>query len=331
MNENICVAFCTDRQNIPFLAVSLQSIIEHSSDGYVYDIYVVHDGMTSEQFGYLRLIAKKRKNIQLNFIGIKDKKDEFDRLYVSGHITSASYWRFALPILLPRVEKLIYLDTDVVVLEDLSLLWNEVCIDNYFLAGVPGVGVAGNLNEGRKSREFLKGLGYSDFSKYVNAGVLVLNAKKIRDENSFQKLITMANQYDFPMHDQDCLNFVFDGKIQILDWRWNFAIHEKIDNYPEWLKEKVHDRISSMNLSIIHYVGAGKPWRCMFRPLRELWIMYAIKTPFFCGTNFSPNSVYELDIRESTKVRWGRRLERVLIPNFLHRLKKRLKSSITEE
>lgn len=96
----------------------------------------------------------------------------------------------------------------------------------------------------------------------------------------------MANQYDFPMHDQDCLNFVFDGKIQILDWRWNFAIHEKIDNYPEWLKEKVHDRISSMNLSIIHYVGVGKPWRCMFRPLRELWIMYAIKTPFFLWNKF---------------------------------------------
>lgn len=68
MQEKIHVAFCSDKNNIPFLAVALKSIVDNSSAENEYVVYVAHDGLTCYEYGYLRLLIKGRRNFELKFI-----------------------------------------------------------------------------------------------------------------------------------------------------------------------------------------------------------------------------------------------------------------------
>lgn len=139
-------------------------------------------------------------------------------------------------------------------------------------------------------------------------------------------MLVLANTNAFPFHDQDVINYTLmnEGGAKVLNYRWNFAIHKGFDTYPAQIVEDVIDRISKMDISIIHYIGSEKPWKCINRPLRELWVHYAAETPFFAGINLSPNSNVEKDIARSGKIRWGRRLEKLLIPKFIHQIKRNL-------
>ena len=278
------LAFCSDGPNIPFLAVALKSIIDNSSSEYRYLVYIVHDGISYCNKGNLLALVRNHKNFDLSFIDIGEYSCKFSGLFVSGHISLASYWRFVLPEILTDVDKLVYLDTDIVVVDDVAKLYEENLGGGEVLAGAPGIGVAAELPMTESSRQILKNSGYSNFKKYINAGVLLINMKVFRDEHLFERLINLASNNSFPLHDQDVLNLVLMNRIRILDWKWNFAIHESIDDYPSYLLDDVKKRISEMNISIVHYVGPGKPWKCPYRPLAGLWFTYAVQTPFFWGT-----------------------------------------------
>lgn len=284
--KTVHLAFCSDRANIPFLSVALRSVIDNASCDYLYCVYVVHDGMTYCEKGCLLALVRAKKNFRLSFIDIDEYSNSFSKLFVSGHISHAAYWRFALPEILNNIDKLIYLDTDVVVIDDIAKLYEENLGEGEALAGAPGIGVAEELQMTEASRRILLQRGYSNFKKYINSGVLLVNMKVFREEKLLDRLLDIAASENFPLHDQDVLNLVLMNRIKILDWRWNFAIHETIDSYPKYLIDVVKDRISSLNISIVHYVGSGKPWKCTSRPLAGLWIMYAIKTPFFSGMKF---------------------------------------------
>lgn len=278
------LAFCSDGPNIPFLAVALKSVIDNASCEYQYLVYIVHNGISYCDKGYLLMLVRNSKNFNLSFINIGEYSDRFSGLFVSGHISQASYWRFVLPEILRDVDKLVYLDTDIVVADDIAKLYEENLGGGEALAGAPGIGVAAELPMTETSRKILKNKGYSNFKKYINAGVLLINMKVFREESLFEKLIEVASSDNFPLHDQDVLNLVLMNRIRILDWKWNFAIHESIDDYPRYLLDDVRKRISEMNISIVHYVGPGKPWKCPFRPLAGMWFVYAVQTPFFWGT-----------------------------------------------
>ncbi len=327
MQEKIHVAFCSDKNNIPFLAVALKSIVDNSSAENEYVVYVAHDGLTCYEYGYLRLLIKGRRNFELKFIDMNGGgyAKKFEHLFTSGHITLAAYWRFLLPEVLKDVNKLIYLDTDVVVIDDLSKLYDED-VSEVYCAGCLDIGVAKELSVSKEAREVLSSLGYKDFSQYINSGVLLINAEYARRRKIFNKMLVLANTNAFPFHDQDVINYTLmnEGGAKVLNYKWNFAIHKGFDTYPAQIVEDVIDRISKMDISIIHYIGSEKPWKCINRPLRELWVYYAAETPFFAGINLSPNSDVEKDIARSGKIRWGRRLEKLLIPKFIHQIKRNL-------
>lgn len=286
MPEKIHIAFCSDRNNVPFLGVALKSIVDNSSAEISYVVYVIHDGMDCQEFCYLRLLAGCRRNFELKFIDINKagEGEKFKNLYASGHITLATYWRFLLPEILSDVNKLIYLDTDVVVVDDVAKLYSED-VSGYFCAGCIDIGVAKELSVSQAAREFLCSLGYMDFSNYINSGVLLINLEYAREKKLFCKMLSLAENNNFPLHDQDVINYALmnEGGVKIVYQRWNFAIHKDFEDwYPESLVSAIKHKVSIMDLAIVHYIGSEKPWKCSSRMLRELWVLYASKTPFFC-------------------------------------------------
>jgi lipopolysaccharide biosynthesis glycosyltransferase len=174
-----------------------------------------------------------------------------------NYLNIVAYYRLILPELIPiQYEKVIYLDCDLVVLNDLGQLWDLSLNDNYALA-VPdlfGYSIVRLPN--------YQELGITPDRKYFNSGVLVLNLKKWRLDEVTSKCVTYLKQEreNVLYHDQDVLNAILGNDWAELDPRWNVtpAIHHvPCEKSP--YEEALYKSLFS-NPYIVHYSTAAKPW-----------------------------------------------------------------------
>jgi lipopolysaccharide biosynthesis glycosyltransferase len=178
----------------------------------------------------------------------------------SKYITIASYYRLLMAELLPQeLDKAIYLDSDMIVLGDLQELWDMELADYSVLAVSNGnkIETAGGLRN-------YKELGLNPESTYFNAGLLVVNLRKWRDDNIGFKFLEFIekNRSIIQEHDQDALNAVLEGKWGELNPRWNQLpqIHTVFSSWESspFSDPETYHAVRNDPL-IIHYAGA-KPW-----------------------------------------------------------------------
>ena len=209
-------------------------------------------------------------------------------LMTSHHITHTAYLRLMAARLLPdSIEKVIYLDSDVLVKDDLTRMWDMEVGDNYCLAATD---ISCPFIDAREVKDpklqackpwlnaispvaNWKELGIDGSANYFNSGVMVLNLKKWRQENVEKKLFECLrdNSKFVWCWDQYALNVVFAGKWGKLPLRWNQGAH--VFKYPSHEQIPV-DRESYESTrdrpAIIHYTTEWKPWDFEpFHPLRE--------------------------------------------------------------
>jgi lipopolysaccharide biosynthesis glycosyltransferase len=175
-----------------------------------------------------------------------------------SHLTAASLLRLRLPSVLDGVDRVIYLDCDLVVLNDITTLYDTdlsdfplaACLD-FWLTGAPPFAPPGwDVGEWHKFLSEVVGLG--DWKTYFNAGVLVMDLNRFRNTGLAQaaeEFLERTN-YETPFVDQEALNHVIDGAFVRLDSRWN-----------------VLAALGHPNPWIIHYAGPNKPWSCEGRPI----------------------------------------------------------------
>lgn len=156
-----------------------------------------------------------------------------------GHITMASTYRLFAPFILSDLDKVIYLDCDLVVLDDIAKLWE---FEPEYIAGVPDPMYR---KQARKNR--LKHL-------YINSGVMVLNLKNLRKLDYIERIKeTQSGDYNLSLLDQDIMNIAFSEYMEHLPYEWN--VYAKI--YPETTSAMIEARDKP---SIIHWCGWEKPW-----------------------------------------------------------------------
>ena len=183
------------------------------------------------------------------------------------HLSPVTYARLLLPELLPdTVEKVLYLDSDVIICDDIGPLW-DVDIAGVTLAAVrdrtPESRFASSLRGIRSHRE----LGLAPELPAFNSGVLLLNLKRWRETQvacrAFAYLRSLGR--DVGWYEQEALNIVTNGDYRELESRWN-----------------VPPRLAAREsqLGILHYLTAAKPWHWDFAgPCR---------TPFFDALDRTP-------------------------------------------
>ena len=122
--------------------------------------------------------------------------------------TYMSMMRVALPSLLPEEDRVLYLDIDTIVEEDISELW-DLNLDDYYFAAV---------REPEKSRK--------DFD-YINAGVMMMNLKKMRDGLA-KEIIGLLNRSFYPCKEQDLYSEKCQGKILLLPGDYNVSEYTEL-------------------------------------------------------------------------------------------------------
>lgn len=234
------------------LAVMLNSLLENKVSKNPINIYVIASELSPKnKFLLAKTVGKF--NLKIKFIPIDPTiYKDFKTVY---YLTKETYYRISIPDLLnEKIQKVIYLDCDIIVKTDITRLWN-INIDNYFLGAVEDFWVKYSRNSHLLiPRE----------SKYFNAGVLLINLKKWREKQIKNRVIEFikANASRIKFCSQDPLNAILHDKWLQLDPKWNFMPHYL--NYPNF---------KNIKPAIIHYAGLKKPWKANFR-LKEEYYKY---------------------------------------------------------
>lgn len=269
----IPIAMATDNNYVYPTLISMTSAIENKNKDTFLEFYIMLSGkVTGENKEKFKKIVNKYKNCSVELI---DMRDKFSSARTLGNITTPAYYRLNLPSLLPQYDKIIYIDGDLIVTKDLLELYNTD-INNYYVGGVLDVVVS-------QWSDYCDKLGISDMSQYINTGVLLMNVKKMREDNiekMFDDYIPTYSKRKLSFHDQDAINAICFGKIKLLDPTYGFlanvfSIYEQprpaslvnVCSEGEWLEAR-------KNPTIIHWAGSPKPWNSQNVRFYDKWNKY---------------------------------------------------------
>ena len=275
MNDKINIVFASDDNYAQHIAVVIASIMAKTKEKVCF--FVINDNISSEKITKLKNTAVKL-NTTVEFIAVPE--EQFKNVYLSGHVSKAAYFRLALADIMPDdIEKVIYLDVDLLVYDDIKNLWQND-IKKYALAAVPDFGIMASNRLCRQKKEVI---GLPKGKAYFNSGVLLINLKKWRQENYTKRILEIINENQFPHHDQDALNKLFMNNWLTLDLRWNI-IPPVYNLFPKVLFNKFFRKQAleaKRNPAIIHYAGRYKPWEFTYHQgFNDMYYKYFKKTAF---------------------------------------------------
>lgn len=181
-----------------------------------------------------------------------------------------TYYQYLLGDVFKELDRILYLDVDIVVRGDLAPLW-EMNLDGFYCAGVV------DFKCDKNGHKYV--LGMSDSDVYVNSGVLLHNLTKIREDKKSQQLFADTfNLKDIIKYaDQDIINYTYRGSVKAIDSIYNFG--------SSYVNRQFSKR---RNAVIIHYLGKTKPWR-KWNPLRlhEVYYRFEWQMKKILGEPFS--------------------------------------------
>lgn len=245
--QEIHVVTSTNDNYAKPLGVMLNSLLSNSLDNVIH-IYVINKSLSSENRGKLIRIVR-RFNATIKFLNVNSSL--YTRFNVYGHFSQEMYYRISIPDLLEKsIEKVIYLDCDMIIKEDIAKLW-EIDITSHFLAAVEDPWDAR-----------ISDLSIPPHLGYFNSGVMLINLRKWRAAHTSKKILQFIknNPSKILLPDQDALNAVLYDKWLKLGIEWNFQV---------W----THSPQPHIQQKIIHFSGAIKPWNGD-PPLKEEYLKY---------------------------------------------------------
>ncbi|MDD6864314.1 MAG: glycosyltransferase family 8 protein [Prevotella sp.] len=263
----IHIACCSNEKMAPMFGVVMTSVgVNVKSDDVM--MYLLHNGMKDKTKKRLHKIAE-RFNVSLRLIEIDAdilKHCPVDASIHYGNIMM--YARLLLSSMLPDLDKVIYLDCDLVVNGDLKDLWDF---------DVNGVAVAMAPDHLYKDATTLERLKMTN-GEYLNSGVIVMNLEYWRKHNVQNRVLTFIeeNGKQLIYFDQDALNVTLQNERRKLPIKYDctpYHLLRNLNNFPSEIYEEIHRaRIAP---TIFHYMGPTKPWSLgSYVPGKELFKKY---------------------------------------------------------
>ena len=263
-NNEIPIFFAIDDAYTPFLAVALQSLIDNSSKDYNYFIKILH---TNVKENHKKQIKKyESENVNIEFVDLNYYIEKVqDKLYTRDYYTNTTYFRLFLPELYPQYNKVLYLDSDIIVLGDISKLYNTHMGTNLVAAAPDDI-----IQYNKVFQDYAElVVGVAKYKHYFNAGVLLMNLDALRKFNFQEKFLYLLEKVKFSVaQDQDYLNRLCKGRVTLISHDWDVMPYVNTDTKPEDIK-------------LIHYNFAYKPWHFEDVTYNEYFWKYARKTEFY--------------------------------------------------
>lgn len=276
MDNSIQIVLSSNDNYISGLATTIKSLVVNSSKKNYYVINVLYTNISDTNKEKTKLLAKNKNNIEINFININDKLKSLSNksLYTSNHISQETYYRLFIPEIFNTCEKILYIDCDLIVNQDIAQLFNKN-IDDYILGVV--------LNPPNyKMQPYRTNILNINENKYFNCGVLLINNKKFLEHDIRNRCIDLlTNKIKTPpCWDQDLLNVACKDKVKYIEDSWNTQ-WAPIINPTAFTKNIIRKfKKTAFTSSILHYTTDQKPWNHLNK-YALIWWLYVLQTPFF--------------------------------------------------
>lgn len=271
------VALATDRAYLPWCATAILSCLEANGLDYLH-AHVLHLGdlQAPDASRLAAMVGDRDAQIELHAIDPARLANLPSKgAGLGGHI---SWARVALADTLAGLDRVIYLDADVLVTASMADLWS------WPLCGAPLAAVANVVEPAM--HHHVASLGIPDPTRYFNAGVLLVDLRRWREEGCGEQLarFVLSRRESLPWFDQDALNAVFAGRWEPLSPRWN--AQNSLWVWPVWAEEvfgaeALHEATTSP--AILHFEGPSlnKPWHYLCsHPWREEYRRTLAETPW---------------------------------------------------
>ncbi len=280
--ERIDIAFCFDEKIARQVQVAVASLLDASRDSHVH--YHIHCVCTARaayvETDLQRIIAAGDEASALTMHRVEN---QYRDAYKVRGISAGAYLRLMLHRILPELDRIIYVDVDVLFCRDLRSLW-ETSLDGCVLGAVRA---AVNLREKwdwNSRRPYWRNL-EGRRGLYINSGVLLMDLRQIRASGLEEQWNIWAKE-ELYYQDQDILNLTCMGRIRYLAPRYNMFAYMGETGYAEMAAEGIYTaeevREAKTSPVIVHYAGE-KPWRQYDIPCGSLWWDYVNGRPDLAG------------------------------------------------
>ncbi len=264
MNRNqkiIPIFFSSDNNYLPYLAVSIRSLIENASEEHHYRIHILNDGLDATRLSHI--LDMETPNIEIVPVDMAHIIAPIaERLKLRDYYTVSIYFRLFIASMFPQYHKAVYLDADIAVNGDIADLY-DIPLGQKLLGAVSDDIIASH----RDFRNYAEQAIGVPWRRYFNSGVLLMNLDQFRMQDIERKFVYLLQEYHFDTicPDQDYLNVLCRDKVVYLDKTWNkMSIDQSFCGLP----------------NLIHYNMFYKPWQYKKICYSESFWQYAAMTPF---------------------------------------------------
>ena len=225
---NIC--FCADNNFVPYMEALIVSILKNSLSYENFHFHIIISNISDKNKNKLYSL-KKIKDFNINYYEPlnKEKYDKWFKYKTDGKWSVEIFFKLDIPIILSHLDKVLFLDCDMIVLDSLKELF-ETDLNNFYVGAVE-VEVEDKYKYFNNSH--LNKIGLKLSHKYFNVGLLLINIKEFNSNNLSDKIDSYVNNCKklyFP--EQDILNYIFHKKVKYFDYKYNVtsAIAKKHNN-----------------------------------------------------------------------------------------------------
>ncbi|MGN0017872.1 MAG: glycosyltransferase family 8 protein [Candidatus Gastranaerophilaceae bacterium] len=254
--SNMHIAFTVNDFYVKYLSVAIVSILLNSQKDEKFNFYILNSGDITDTSKKNIDELKKYKDFNISWITVNTELFKNQGTNLREDVTIETNYRFLIASLFPQLDKLIFLDADLVVVGSLSELWNTN-IDNYYMAA----------RENEQPQNYLQSLNIKN-NKYYNTGVMLCNLKLWRKNNIEPLFFENAKKYKNVCQflDQDVLVITLQDKLLSIDKKWNNLSYKNEFNE---------------NSIILHWASENKPWVSTTVPGYKIYEKYAKFTNYY--------------------------------------------------
>lgn len=257
------IFYACDDAFVKFTIISIRSMLENASPDRFYRFHILITDVSERS----RRVAKEleRENAEIIFEDVTSYLTAIEKkLPLRDYYSKTTYYRLFIADMFPQYDKTIYIDSDTVVLGDISELYDTDLKDNY--VGAVTERVMTDVDVYGRYVEQVLGI---DRYAYFNAGLLLLNCKQFRKNDLLKKFGDLLSVYNFVVtQDEDYLNLMCKDRVLHLDRKWNTEILPQFE-------------IDPAKVAIFHYIMVSKPWHYPDCRFGEYFWKYAEKTEFY--------------------------------------------------
>ena len=290
----------TDDNYVPYCGIMLTSLFENNKE-LNFCIYILAEHLSEKSRNEFATLAKKYSQ-KIEIITVDSKRLKDCPIRTGDHVSIVTYYRLLAPILLPSdVDKILYLDCDMIINGNISALYNEDIKEHP---------IAMSKDEAFFIEEKYERLDYCKSYAYKNAGVTLINLKYWRENKIADKCLEYISKYPerVKFHDQDTLNAVLHKEIKLLPIKYNLQTGFLYTDYTRYYENDMPEILEATKSPvIIHFTGVSKPWfkdsrhpyrkRFMHYKNISLWKAHPLKENRY--------SLYERIIRLRNEIIWA--------------------------